>query len=157
LQPKKPLFNRGGVCMEIFFWRKRKDLTTKRKDLTTKDMDEHGWDSQRNSLFVPVRFIYSFLPIHLSPQNLPSPENRSTKPAPTQSGWGESCTGNQAGYSTWAGCRVGRGGSLNFSQAGTTATKETMAVMRKGRRGLKRSHNCAPTQGAGREMKPRLL
>jgi hypothetical protein len=65
--------------------------------------------------------------------------------------------GKQAGYSTWAGCMVGRGGSLNFNQAGTTVTRETMAVMRKGRRGVKRSHNCAPTQGAGREMKPRLL
>jgi hypothetical protein len=142
-----------------FFWRKRKDLTTKRKDLTTKDMDEHGWESQRNSLFVPVRFIYSFLPIHLSPQILPSPENRSTKTAPSQTltGWANSCTGIQAGYSTWAGCRVGCLGSLNFNQAGTTAIKETMAVMRNGRRGLKRSHNCAPTQGAGREMKPRLL
>lgn len=55
-----------------------------------------------------------------------------------------------------AAAEAGVSGSLNLNQVGMIVTSDNAAVMIKGRRGLKRSHNCAPTQGAGKEMNPRL-
>jgi hypothetical protein len=48
-------------------------------------------------------------------------------------------------------------GTLNLNQTGGSINSEAIAVMTNGRRGLKRAHNWAPNQGAGREMNPRLL